>query len=91
MTHGYIYTYIYVSVLSIYTYAHVKMYIHRGLVAHKCVGDLCHRGLGLKAFRVNGVKSLAKPTLTFCQLGMCEQPSLQFVLIYNNIHLRKCI
>ena len=34
---------------------------------------------------------LAKPTLTYCQLGMCEQPSLKIVLQYNNLHLRKCI
>ena len=40
---------------------------------------------------MNGVKSLAKPTLTYCQLGMCEQPSLKFVLKYNNLHLRKCM
>ena len=67
------------------------MYIHRGLVAHICVGDLCQRWFGLRAFRMNGVKSLAKPTLTYCQLGMCEQPSLKIVSIYNNLHLRKCI
>ena len=67
------------------------MYMHRGLVAHICVGDLCHRWFGLRAFRMNGVKSLAKPTLTYCQLGMCEQPSLEIVLKYNNLHLRKCI
>ena len=67
------------------------MYIHRGLVAHICVGDLCRRWFGLRAFRMNRVKSLAKPTLTYCQLGMCEQPSLKIVLKYNNLHLRKCI
>ena len=67
------------------------MYIHRGLVAHICVGDLCHRWFGLRAFCTNGVKSLAKPTLTYCQLGMCEQPSLKIVLKYNTLHLRKCI
>ena len=68
------------------------MYIHRGLVAIICVGNLCHRWfVGLKAFRMNGVKSLAKPTLNYCQLGMCEQSSLKIVSKYNNLHIRKCI
>ena len=52
-------------------------------MVHICVGDLCHRWFRLKAFCMNGVKSLDKPTLTYCQLGMCEQPSLEFVSKYN--------
>ena len=60
--------YIYVPVLSIYILMYI--YIHRGLVAHICVGDLCHRWFISKAFRMNGVKSLAKPKLPYCQLGV---------------------
>ena len=89
-THIYIYIYIYVSVLSIHIYMFMYSCVHRGLVAHICVGDLCHYWFGLRAFCMDGVKSLAKPTLTYCQLGMCEQPSLKFVLKYNNVHLIKC-
>ena len=49
-------------------------------MAHIRVCDLCHRWFGLRAFRMNAVKSLAKPTLTYCHLGMCEQPSLKILL-----------
>ena len=87
----YIYTYIYIymytrqCIIHMYIYVHVWMYMHWGLVAHISVGDLCHRWLGLRAVRMNSVKSLAKPTLTYCQLGMCEQPSLK-ILHWSNVY-----
>ena len=68
----YVYMYAYTSVYHpyVYIYVHVWVYMHRGLVVHICVSDLCHRWFGLRAFRMNGVKSLAKSTLTYCQLGI---------------------
>ena len=83
----YVYICIHVSVSSIciYIYVHVWVHMHWGLVVHICVGDFCHRWFGLRAFRINGVKSLAKPTLTFCQLDMCKQPSLK-ILHWSNVY-----
>ena len=84
--------YIHVSVLSIYIYMFMYRctYIEALWRIYASVISVIV-GFGLKAFGMNCVKSLAKPTLTCCQLGMCEQPSLKIVLKYNNLQLRKCV